>query len=177
MGQFSWLDCKTGEQVIDNHPRDVYLLVPRQLGGGHIKETCYDGYGHFDGKDVYDLVADWNRDYIPVVLDHLLDVWKCSIDEKTKRDLSLFAEEKEPSCEKRWLGIVLACYDEDNARLKYPIKITHDPDAVYETCTPSKSDPNQGWPPDSDYDDSDWDNGYFDEMGFNPYTGSYDYDC
>lgn len=79
MGQFSWLDCKTGEQVIDNHPRDVYLLVPRQLGGGHIKETCYDGYGHFGGKDVYDLVAAWNRDFIPVVLNNLGDVWRCSM--------------------------------------------------------------------------------------------------
>lgn len=61
MGQFSWLDCKTEEQVLDNVCRDVYVLVPKEFGGGHIKETCYDGYGNFGGHDIYDLVAEWNR--------------------------------------------------------------------------------------------------------------------
>ena len=41
MGQFSWLDCKTGEQVLDNVRRKVYVLVPKEFGGGHIEENCY----------------------------------------------------------------------------------------------------------------------------------------
>jgi len=45
---------------------------------------------------------------------------------------------------KRNLGIDVACYDEQNAALKYPIKITHDYNGIYETCPASKSDPNQG---------------------------------
>lgn len=57
MGQFSWLDCKTGEQILDNVRRDVYVLLP---DGGHIKETCYDGYGNFGGRDAYALLAWWN---------------------------------------------------------------------------------------------------------------------
>ena len=64
MGQFSWLDCITGEQVVNNKRRDVYVLVPKEFQseyGVRIKETCYDGYGHFGGYDVFDLVADWNR--------------------------------------------------------------------------------------------------------------------
>lgn len=61
MGQFSWLDCKTQEQVLDDVCRDVYVLVPKEFGGGHIKETCYDGYGRFGGRDVYALVAQWNK--------------------------------------------------------------------------------------------------------------------
>lgn len=117
MGQFSWLDCKTGEQVLDDVRRDVYLLVPREFGGGHIKEECYDGYGRFGGRDAYGLVAQWNCPE------------KCIGDDEADR----------------YVGIDIACYDEQNEGLQYPIKITHDPDAVYEDCKPSPSDPNQGW--------------------------------
>lgn len=45
---------------------------------------------------------------------------------------------------KRNIGILLACYNKDNKKLPYPIKITHNPNAVYENCKYSKSDPNQG---------------------------------
>lgn len=117
MGQFSWLDCKTGEQVLDDVQRDVYVLVPTDFGGGHIKETLYDGYGRFGGRDVYALVAQWN---VPE---------KCIGDDAADR------------C----IGIDIACYDEQNASLRFPIKITHDSEAVYEDCEPSKSDPYQGW--------------------------------
>ena len=117
MEQFSWLDCKTGEQVLDNVERDVYLLVPDEFGGGHIEEHCYDGYGRFGGRDAYALVAQWNCPE------------KCiGIDEAD-----------------RYAGIDIACYDEQNAALRFPIKITHDPDAVYKDCGPSPNDPNQGW--------------------------------
>ena len=44
----------------------------------------------------------------------------------------------------RLIGISIACYDEQNAKLKYPIKITRDENAVYEDCKPSKGDPYQG---------------------------------
>lgn len=117
MGQFSWLDCKTGEQVLDDVERDVYLLVPKEFGGGHIEEHCYDGYGRFGGRDAYALVAQWNK-----------PEYCCGDDE-----------------EDRGVGIDIACYDWQNEKLKYPIKITHDPDAVYEDCRPSPSDPDQGW--------------------------------
>jgi len=46
---------------------------------------------------------------------------------------------------KRLIGITLACWDEDNFKLKYPIKITYYSGAIYENCGPSPSDPNQGW--------------------------------
>ncbi len=117
MGQFSWLDCKTGEQVLNDVIRDVYVLVPKQFGGGHIQEGCYDGYGMFGGRDIYALVAEWN---VPE---------NCVGDDEIDR----------------YVGIDIACYDEQNASLKFPIKITHDPQAVYEWCAPSRSDPNQGW--------------------------------
>ena len=117
MGQFSWLDCKTGEQVLDDLVRDVYLLVPKEFGGGHIHETCYDGYGRFGGHDAYALVAQWNAP------------------EKCVGDVE----------EDRLVGIDIGCYDWKNEALRFPLKITHDPNTVYEDCDPSPGDPNQGW--------------------------------
>lgn len=117
MGQFSWLDCVTGEPILDDVPRKSYVLVPKAFGGGHIEEGCYDGYGHFGGRDVYALVANWNASK------------RCVGDDE----------------EDRHVGIDIACYDEQNRRLRYPIKITHDPNAVYEGCRASDGDPNQGW--------------------------------
>jgi len=157
MGQFSWLDCKTQEQVIDGRPRKSYVLVPKEFGGGHIEEECYEGYGVFGGHDVYDLVVDWNVKYLAQVFEQASS-WKCSYLEGYEEDFRRLERGEEIECEKRTLGIGLACYDDDNARLRYPIKITHDPTAVYEWCAPSKSDPNQGWP---DYDE--WDEDYWDE--------------
>lgn len=127
MGQFSWLDCKDKSQIIDDMWEDVYLLIPKEFGGGHIVEHCYDGYGRFGGRDVYALVAQWN-----------VPEW-CKGDDEEDREI----------------GIKIACYDKQNAALKYPIKITHDPNAIYEDCKPSLSDPNQGWKVD-EYDEEDY---------------------
>jgi len=170
MGQFSWLDCKTGEQVLDNVRRDVYVLVPKEFGGGHIKETCYDGYGRFGGHDIYELVAEWNRQYLDEdhVFPHAVERYKF-VQEYQKTNPEYKENIKFKAGEFKWfsayknmeldkkgieyvtdmnfriIGIDIACYDEDNASLKFPIKITHDPDAVYEDCKPSLSDPDQGW--------------------------------
>lgn len=149
MGQFSWLDCKTGEQVLDDVRRDVYVLVPQEFGGGHIKETFYDGYGRFGGHDIYDLVVDWNREYLE---EYCKDKhFKCDWLQKQSSVKEAFEK-----LEKRDIGISIACYDEDNMRLKYPIKITHDVNAVYEDCLPSMSDPNQGWSVYDDEEDEEW---------------------
>lgn len=157
MGQFSWLDCITKEQVIDNACCDVYVLIPKEFGGGHIKETCYDGYGHFGGHDIYELVVDWNTPYIDQILKEKSEFrsgWVETYEEDFRRLEK--GEPIRPETEKRILGIAIACYDEDNERLRYPIKITHDPTAVYERCGMSESDPDQGWPPDEDDDDETW---------------------
>ena len=67
MGQFSWIYSDTNRQVIDNKIADTYLLVPRPFQnkyGKAIYEYCYDGYGNFSGYDVYDLIAEWNREFL-----------------------------------------------------------------------------------------------------------------
>ena len=169
MGQFSWLDCVTGEQIIDNKYRDVYLLVPKEFGGGHIKETCYDGYGRFGGKDVYDLVATWNREWASKNPEFIPECERRPLKEEPwyglYADLSVrekdvvrkwreSASDNEGCCvEWRWIGIVLSCYDEDSSRIPYPVKVTYDKNAVYEKYNFSPEDPNQGWPKEDAYDD------------------------
>lgn len=183
MGQFSWLDCVTNKQIVDDKVKDVYLLVPKEFGGGHIKETCYDGYGRFGGYDVYDLVADWNREYLSKHpefefnhaksrLEYVKNYQKTHPDYQEKIDikvsdkewykayanLSKSRDEVAATITRYWsewriIGIDIACYDEDNEALPYPIKITYNSDAVYENCSPSPTDPNQGWEYEDDYDE------------------------
>lgn len=165
MGQFSWLDCVTGEQIIDDKRKSVYVLVPKEFGGGHIREGIYDGYGHFGGYDIYDLVAEWNK----AELSHRMlqapnpknwgkydaDYYRWAV-ERHLRTLDMLLDFKNgTSAEdmkakygedwKRLIGIDIACYDEQNEELPFPIKITYDATAVYEDCKFSPSDPNQGW--------------------------------
>ena len=145
MGQFSWLDCITGDSIRIGADKPAYVLVPKAFGGGHIPAHSYDGFGVFGGNDIYELVLEWNKDYIPQYVD-LMDAgkWKCSFDIATPDDLLDYYNDQPIDADLRDLGILLSCYDEDNARLKYPIKITYDKNAVYESCKPSKSDPTQG---------------------------------
>ena len=204
MGQFSWLDCKTGEQVLDDVARDSYVLIPKEFGGGHVHEACYDGYGHFGTFDVHELVAEWNRSQLtesmllPVRKESYGGLYGFEKDAMRERGASEEDVQKADNAEqekhyqaalrrkalslarmadyrsgqksdnemfeeygrdwKRLIGIDIACYDEQNAALPYPIKITHDASAVYEDCEPSLSDPDQGWAPSKDIEDDerDW---------------------
>ena len=54
---------------------------------------------------------------------------------------------------KRDIGIDIACYDEQNEDIPYPIKITSKV-MEYDSVSPSKSDPNQGW--ECNDEDDDW---------------------
>lgn len=189
MGCFSWLDCKTGKQIKIS-ARPVYVLIPKQYGGGHIIEPYYDGYGHFGGYDIFDLVARWNKDTLnagyleplPKMNDYgglwtwdIEDLHKAGKTEKeikaldnaarreywqrarraratllnTMRDYKRGLSDetmyrKYGDDYEREIGISISCYDRQNARLPFPIKITYDASAVYEDCKPSKSDPKQG---------------------------------
>ena len=168
MGQFSWLDCVSGKQIIDDKVKDVYVLIPKEFGGGHIVEHCYDGYGHFGRHDIFDLVADWNRKDLSENSNFVLPYSNEQIKNKDwyefYADPNLTREEvvkktKEKSnrfFEWRYIGIALSCYDEDNEALPFSIKITYDETAKYEWNTPSNSDPNQGWEYEEDEDEEDW---------------------
>ena len=190
MGVFSWMDCINQSKNIKMCDR-AYVLIPKEFGGGHIEESSYDGYGHFGGRDIFELVAEWNRNELG---EQMLrskpqkksygGLWSYEIDELRKQGLSeeeINKKDEEAQEEnyqnalkrrecsirrmedyragksdeemtekygeewKRGIGIDIACYDEQNAALKYPIKITHSNTAVYEFCEPSNGDPDQGY--------------------------------
>lgn len=67
MGLFSFYTADTN-RVIQVSGRGksfpVAVLIPKEFGGGSIEERAYKGYGDFGGKDVYNLLADWNKDYL-----------------------------------------------------------------------------------------------------------------
>ena len=159
MGQFSWIYSDTNKQLIDNRKADTYLLVPKPFQekyGKAIYESCYDGYGRFGRYDVYDLIPEWNKEMIPEIIRRInAGNWKCSTSENDITNLQNYYEGKPITCELRWLGIVMACYDEDNFALEYPIKITTK-EMEYENARPSEGDPNQGWESYDDDEEEDW---------------------
>lgn len=74
MGSFSWLFADTNNTKNLRANRRGYVACP---DGTFICEPCYETYGIFDGKDVYDLVVDWNREFIAENPDHLLPHVHC----------------------------------------------------------------------------------------------------
>ncbi len=190
MGQFSWLDCHSEVKRNIRVGKKCYVLLPKHMNlGEKIEEPCYDGYGHFGTFDIYELVAEMNRDYL---LEDMLDkpaledfgsYYEFEKDEMRKNGMS--EEEIEVACKekqkenyeralesykedleilnrykngasdeemdkeydedwKRDLGLNIACEDDQNIALPYPIKITYSEYAKYESCPPSLSDPRQG---------------------------------
>lgn len=175
MGSFSWLFADTNNTKNLRANRRGYVACP---DGTFICEPSYETYGIFDGKDIYDLVVDWNRKFIAENPDHLLPHVHCwtkdgALVRTTYRlkdfpwypvvaDLSIPFEDLHDALiahlkkelgdkfspyrtEIRSIGIDIACYDEDNASLPYPIKITSKKTGIcYEELPPSKWDPEQG---------------------------------
>ena len=161
--------------ILDDERVDSYVLVPEEFKNkygdhksGHILETCYDGYGHFGKYDIYKLIALWNKEYIttaniekpdrkdwgPTETDEKYYKNALNIYDMKCRRLKDFVSGKYSNSDMterygvdwlRMIGIDIACYDEQNLRLKYPIKITHDEGAIYEECNISISDEYQGW--------------------------------
>lgn len=174
MGQFSWMFADTMNQKALHEGGEAYVALP---GGGWIYEDDYDGYGRFDGLDIYDLVADWNRKYLSEHPEFLIpshggrwvnNEWVPDrsgrrVDRyewyKAYADLNLSREEvvkKSGVYEYRHIGIDIACYDDQNAALPYPIKICRDKPVRYDCLPSSNADPNQGWGEPEDDDKDDW---------------------
>lgn len=161
VGFYSWKHCDNPrKRVICGKRENAYLLIPAEFGGGHIVEGCYNGYGNFGGRDVYEAVAEWNRKYIKTALEdpcwegtlgtamQKIAIAYCDGNEESalEKIKELFPEESDFHYMKReWkreIGIFLAC--EDNDKIPYPIKIAGKENTVYEDCPFSENDPLQG---------------------------------
>ena len=144
MGSFSWLraDKTTERNNLTNG--DVYkILIPKEFGGGFIRDTYYD-YGYVfayddtrETADLYGILAYWNKcegmfyvgSEYPSTME---DILECGV-----------------TCDQhnRCKGIEIGCCDEDIDKLKYPLKLVSDSyEGTYEDCDMvSYGDPNQGF--------------------------------
>jgi hypothetical protein len=148
MGYFTWTDARRHPKLLKNGD---YAAADKIGYGGYAKvvcpdnteiiETYYEGYGEFDGHDIYDLVVDWNKDYLEDIFYRMPDDhWGYHLKDlasafqrddeygmrvEIERMIDLGLETKLLREEwKRLIGITISCHDEDNANLPFPIKIT-----------------------------------------------------
>lgn len=160
MGCFSFMYADIDNEIPLTIGCSAYCPIPkkfRENGNRTIFEKSYDGYGMFGGEDVYELVADWNREFLTKNPDYIIPVLNKKVSEmrwyepysnlsKTHKDIEEYMEKHYPGCffEYRHIGVEIAAYDECNEKLLFPIKIAlHDVD--YNTAIASKNDPNQGF--------------------------------
>lgn len=150
MGSFSWLKADTLTDVANVvSDRPFKFLIPAEFGGGYIKEK-YQDYGDLGTNDegspkydMYELLAFWNADMQKkdgtLVRDSL----------KYTGNFPLMKECDEYTYDNRLIGIEIGCYDDDIAKLKYPLKlVSASYKGTYEDCEGrSFSDPNQGFGP------------------------------
>lgn len=161
MGNFSWCTSDTRKSIpctfdgYEGAPQTVYLLNPF---GEPYKESDYEGYGEFGGRDVYELVAEWNRSYLSEINLRKPDRAQYVADKEGTKAYRRAMDKYRLQCEglktfasgatdeymqaiygevfawrggesdwKRCLGIAIACYDEQQVKLRYPIKIVEAP--------------------------------------------------
>lgn len=142
MGSFSWLRATKTTKRKNIALGDKYkLLIPKEFGGGFIKDTYFD-YGRLfyeteKEADLYGILAYWNK------CDGMR--YKGNEYPATMKDIL----ERGNTClqENRCKGIDIGCYDEQVDKLKYPLKLVSvSYKGTYEDCEGrSYRDPNQGF--------------------------------
>ena len=166
MGQFSWMyaDTRNTENLYICQP--AYVICP---DGSVIKEESYGGYGIFGGHDIFELVADWNKDIdiisrieFPERRNYSQDregdefYHKAQVRYKTAvtraKDFQAgeseeFMASKYGKDWKREIGINIAGYEWKCLSIPYPIKICKNEPvmASYDDYPPSLDDRNQGF--------------------------------
>lgn len=78
MGYFTWTDARREPRLLKNGD---YSVTDKIGYDGFAKVVCpddteicepyYEGYGMFDGHDIYDLVVDWNKDHLDEIFARL----------------------------------------------------------------------------------------------------------
>ena len=144
MGSFSWLRADKTTKRKNLTEGDRYkILIPKEFGGGFIKDTYYD-YGYvFHGTeneaDLYGILAYWNgcegMDYS----------YECGHYPKTMEEILKYGNTCKQS--NRTIGISVGCGKECIDKLKYPLKlVSASYKGTYEDCEGrSYNDPEQGF--------------------------------
>lgn len=142
MGSFSWTRAEYTTKRSNLTEGDSYkILIPKEFGGGFIKDKYYDyGYVFHDTEneaDLYGILAYWNHcdgmiydcDHYPETMEEILKYGRTTLDNN------------------RYNGIEIECYDEKIDNLKYPLKlVSASYKGTYEDCKGrSYSDPWQGF--------------------------------
>lgn len=144
MGSFSWLRADKTTKRNNLTDGDSYkILIPREFGGGYIKDIYYD-YGcvfYYDdtreNADLYGILAYWNKcEGMIFDGDEYPSTMKDILERGRTRDQ-----------DNRCKGIDIGCYDKQVDKLKYPLKlVSASYKGTYEECEMrSYSDPNQGF--------------------------------
>lgn len=133
----------------------AYVITP---DNNNIYEQSYTGYGSFNGYDIYELVVDWNREFIGQIFkDRCISFLHFSTDKYA--DSILLGDEYAHSFLKEYLnsenlylnnwkrelGLQIANFDSDNAALPFPIKIASSNKYTYDELPPSNYDPYDGF--------------------------------
>lgn len=159
MGCFSWKYANTDNKRRLRIGSPAYLMCP---DGTVIREPSYEGYGRFGGRDVYELVADWNREYLSKhpefrIYSETLGYkpigdffWYPAYADLAKTPEDIEREAVDPefghNVQYRQIGIEIACTNVRNSMLPYPIKICSSPRCPkYDELPYSDKDPDQGF--------------------------------
>lgn len=149
MGIFTWTDAQYKKPRMNkwgDYPRKYVveygeyarLVCPDNT----ILETdCHNYYGTINGYDIYDLVAEWNREDIPRLYKAIKEKGKSSLYKNFDEIVKMFHKGIDDNIIsnkikemgfadflihdwKRTIGIDIACWDDMTDMLKYPIKLT-----------------------------------------------------
>ena len=172
MVNFTWIYSDTDERLLGRDGADVYLLVPEPFQdkyGKAIKGYAYNGFGNFNDScvyDIYSLAAEWNKEYISVDnirkpqkeqpralvdAEYLYQRALANYEKECKRLEDFISGKTKDYMLKRYgslyrhdIGLCLISHNEDNFKLKYPIKMTTKI-MPYDEAKPSKTIPEYGW--------------------------------
>lgn len=144
MGSFSWTRADKTTKRSNLTDGDIYkILIPKEFGGGYIRDKYYD-YGivfeYDDTKenaDLYGILAYWNK----------CDGMEFDGEEYPSTMEDILKRGKTELQNNRCKGIEIGCYDNDIKKLKYPLKlVSASYQGTYEDCKMrSYSDPEQGF--------------------------------
>lgn len=144
MGSFSWLRADKTTKRKNLVDGDRYkILIPKEFGGGFIKDTYYDyGYVFYydatkENADLYGILAYWNK---CEGMQYEGDEYPKTMEDILKRGNTCLQDNRSK-------GINIGCYIEEIDKLKYPLKlVSASYKGTYEECDGrSYGDPDQGF--------------------------------